>query len=345
MRLAGCLLLVASVLPLAGSDTLRRELAELVAALPALPLPFASDGAPPFVPAEVDGPFRESGRTPGVWSQKGRLVLGGTAVLDEGPADGLEKLACLANGKVHESLVNLRLGDATLLKVLAISALDLAQDGVPAEEESGIPAIGFPVAITVWWRPNALLAPDTWRNVPASCLVIDRSTGRPFPPLPFLYTGSRFTRVDQPGEHGAIVATERFMLEIDLSFANIFDHPDALLASPFPSALRDDLFEVNAALAPAKGTPVYLVCERLEPPLVLSCDADTALTRDGALLDDSALQAALTEVYGGADPPMWPCVGIRIAPQPEQLRSDVRRRILQAAGTAKVWAVPVFLPE
>ena len=343
MRLACCLILL-SVLPGLDGDALRRELADQLAGLPALPPVEAQGGTPPFLPADVDGPFRESGRTPGIWSQKGRLVLGGTAVVDEGPAGGLEKLACLAGGKVHESLVNLRLGNAQLIKMLAISALDLLHDGVPADEESGIPAIGYPLAITVWWRPNALLAPDTWRSVPASCLVVDRGTGRPYPPLPFLYTGSRFTRVDQPGDDGRIVATERFMLEIDLSFANIFDHPDALLASPFPLALRDEAFEVNAAVAPAKDTPVYLVCERMEPPLLISSDGEGALSQDGSPLDDAGLTALLQKTFGSAEAPAWRCIGLAVPAEPDALRIGLRRRVLSAAAAAQVWAVPVFVP-
>ena len=49
------------------------------------------------------------------------------------------------------------------------------------------------------------------------------------------------------------------MLAVTKSVVVNFDEPDALIASPYPTAGRITLFEVNSAVAPAKGRPVYFV--------------------------------------------------------------------------------------
>lgn len=306
--------------------------ADPLAALPALPRP---------APAPMPEPAGGDTVVEGVRTLPDRVLLDGTLNMDKGPADGLEVLACLRDGKTHESLVRLDTTQGRYVKFACISALKL-DDGQWTEESSTLPARGTPLRVRLHWRDDE----GAWQAIDASSLVRDRAIDRAYPALPWVYTGSRITVVAETGPDGKPRQRERFMLDNTRSVAVIFDEPDALIASPFPSAGLDARFEVNSAIAPPAGGRVVISLERAELPLTLDADATGKLSATGSPLDDAALAAALTAAYP-ADAPagFLRAVGIRIPATAERtVDAAIRGRLLAAAAAAKAWAVPLFIP-
>ncbi len=303
--------------------------------LPVLPRPQVAAAAALDQPTTV---------APGIATVADAVVLEGRTLFETGPVDGLEVLACLEGGKYHESLVRLATGNGQLVKFAVIRVLGL-DDGQPAAEGSGQPARGVPVRVVLQWpSPDD---PARWLEIDLTCLVRDRAVDRAYPPLPFIYTGSRIQAVTETDPAGAVVKRERFMLDSTKSVAVAFDEPDALLASPFPGANVDQRFEVNSALTPPVGTSVRVVIRRAELPMTLEMDADGTL-RPGEgrpALDDAALGAALGATYALDRPVTLRAVGVRVLDPGTDRAVDIaaRQRLLAAAIEAKVWVVPVFL--
>lgn len=311
------------------------HLGDLLAALPEPPAAALREGPPPQASHELAA---------GVAVEPGRFaVLAATSLIDQGPVDGLEVLACLRGGKNHESFAWLESGNAQLV-ASALLLLEPAA-GVGSAEMSSLPARGTPLMVTVHWQPDRFLEPDRWVWAHASQLVRDRRADRAYPPLPYIYTGSRILPISEPGPDGQVVERDRFMLEVTKSVAVNFDEPDALLASPSPLAAQDDAFEVNSALAPAPKTPLRIAFRPASLPLELALAADGALSRDGTVLDDQALANQLATAFSGDDEARLQAVAVRVAATTSRL-VDVaaRRRLLAAAATAGVWAVPIFVP-
>lgn len=310
--------------------------ADALAALPQLPRPTLQTGAaPPFDPA--------AGTALAPWVRlvpATRIVLDGEMQIDRGPSDGLEVLACLREGKTHETLIRLAGEGGDVVKAAGL-ALGLG-DGRPAEENRGIPARGTPVRLTVLWQDED----GAWRWSDAACLVRDRTTDQPYPPLPWVWTGSRMLLIAETGTDGKVVRRERFMLDSTRSLAVNFDEPDALLASPFPNANEDARFEVNSAIAPPARTRVWLSLKAAETVLQLRLTPDGQLAGDGPVLDDQALAAVLTETFAPTATPAHRAVFVRTA---KGVGDDqvvaTRARILAAAAAGKAWTVPLFVPE
>jgi hypothetical protein len=198
------------------------------------------------------------------------------------------------------------------------------------------------VSLTVLWKDED----GAWRWSDAACLVRDRRTDRPYPPLPWVWTGSRMLLVSESGPDGKVVRRERFMLDSTRSLAVNFDEPDALLASPFPNANEDARFEVNTAIAPPARTKVWLSLKPAETVLQLRLTPDGQLAGEGPVLDDQALAAVLAGAFGGAATPAHRAVFVRTA---NGVGDDqvvaTRARVLAAAAAAKAWTVPLFVPE
>jgi hypothetical protein len=280
---------------------------------------------------------------PGVRMQRGeRVTLDCVLNMDKGPADGLEVLACLRDGKTHEAVLRV---DATLdgkwIKFACIAALGLPEGGQPTAEGSGEPARGVPVRVRALWQDDD----GSKKIVDASCLIRDRDMDKAYPPLPWVYTGSRMMRVEEVGPDGKKRAHEMFMLDNTRSVAVTYDEPDALLASPFPGAREDGRFEVNSALAPPPGAKVELLIEAAELPLTFDEDERGTLKLGDEVLDDEHLRAQLAKAFPADTPPdRLRAVGVRVARAVErQVDVAVRGRILAAGGAAKVWVVPVFI--
>lgn len=308
-----------------------------LAALPVLPRPLAQTAAsPPFDPAAGTALAPWLRLVPGV-----RVVLDGEAERDRGPSDGLEVLACLREGKTHEALIRLA-GDAgDVVKAAGIAALALA-DGRPAEENRGIPARGTPVRLTVLWKDED----GAWRWTDAATLIRDRTTDRAYPPLPWVWTGSRMLLVSENGPDGKVVRRERFMLDSTRSLAVNYDEPDALLASPFPNANEDARYEVNSAIAPPPRTKLHLVISPAETVLQLRLTPDGQLGREDMLFNDQSLAEALANDFGAGQKPAHRAVFVRTANGVgDDLVVAARARLLAAAVAGKAWVVPLFIPE
>jgi hypothetical protein len=307
------------------------------AVYPLLALPELPKVKPVAIPAPT--PLKEF--APGVLVAIGESVaLTGTIIIDQGPVDGMEVLACLATGKTHESLVRLDAANGQLVKAAFIAALGV-NDGVPAPEATGHPARGTPLQVLVEWEsPDA---PGTWKAVAASCLIRDRLTDKGYPPLPFIYTGSRFLVVDETAPDGRPVKQERFMLDNTKTVVGIVDEPDALIASPSPGAGYDKHFEANSAICPPVGTKARLVFRKTTLPLTLALDAGGGLAHEGKMLDDAALDALLASQYGGTATPALRAVAVVVAPgAPRDQDVAARTRILASAARARAWVVPVY---
>ena len=279
---------------------------------------------------------------PGVLVAVGDSVaLTGTLIIDQGPVDGMEVLACLSTGKTHESLVRLDAASGQLVKAAFIAALGLDQDGMPGPEATGHPGRGWPLRVVIEWE--SLDEPGKWFAIDASCLVRDRLTDKGYPPLPFTYTGSRFLVVDETAPDGRAVRQERFMLDNTKSVVGMVDEPDALIASPSPGAGFDKHFEANSAICPPAGTKVQLVFRKATLPLSLVLDASGGLSHAGTALNDEALTALLATHYGAGATPGLRAVAVVVAgATPRDHDLVARTRILMAAARAKAWVVPVY---
>ena len=311
-------------------------LAPLAVACAADPLAALPVLAKPALAQAADlGPLEALG--PGIAIGRGRcVVLSGAINLDQGPVDGLEVLACLKDGKKHESLIRLDAVQGSVVKAACIAALGLA-DGEPTQETSGQPARGSLVQLTVRWTIDG-----QQQELAASSLVRDREIDRPYPALPWIYTGSRFQQIYQNGPDGRPQKREVFMLDTTRSVVVNFDEPDALIASPFPGAGVDRRFEAYSALCPPAGTPVELVISVPAPDSIprLALAADGTLrSASGAVLDDAGLAQHLATL-----PAATRAVAVGVTSTVER-RHDLatRSRILAAAAAAKVWIVPVFV--
>jgi hypothetical protein len=311
--------------------------ADALTALPELPRPRLQTGAtPPFDPPAGTALAPWVRLVPG-----SRVVLDGTVLVDRGPSDGLEVFACLREGKTHESFIRLNGDTGDVIKAAGIAALGLS-DGRPAEENRGIPARGTPLRLTVLWKDED----GVWRWSDAACLVRDRRTDRAYPPLPWLWTGSRMQLIAEAGVGGKVVSRERFMLDSTRSLAVNYDEPDALLASPFPNANEDQRFEVNSSIAPPVGTLLHLALSPAETVLQLRLLPDGRIERDGTALDLPALTSALAAAFSVAATPPHRAVFVRTANGVgDDLVVAARARILAAAAAGKAWTVPLFVPE
>lgn len=327
-------LLLATSVPLGAGDAPDPQLA-----LPALPKP-----RPVMLAAAPEGREVAPGIAIGA-DKPASLVLAGSVIIDQGPVDGLEVLACLPTGKTHESLIRLTAGSGQLIKATAIATLGL-DDGVPAPEATGQPGRGTPLRVQIAWQSND--QPGQWLVIDASSLIRDRNTDRPYPALPFIYTGSRILEVDETGLDSKPVKRKRFMLDSTKSVIDVVDEPDALMASPFPGAGADKHFEAYGAVCPPAGTGVKLIITRAELTLTLAMLPDGRLRlpqADSAVLDDAALQALLGRHYGEGATPALRAVAVSVAATtPRDLDVAARTRILAAAAAAKAWVVPVFTP-
>ncbi len=331
------LIAVAAIGPAAGG-----EINDLLSALPVLAKPQAQ-----ALPAQDD--LKEFAK--GVLVLKGGMgvVLSGSVIIDQGPADGLEVFACLQNGKTHESVVRLSAETGPVVKAAFITFLGgILSDGIGSPEDSGLPARGTPLSVTMRWiDPDK---PGSWLSTEASCLVRDRVNDKPYPPLPFIYTGSRFMTVEETGPGGQARKIERFMLDSTKSVVDIYDEGDALLASPFPGSGYDKHFEVNSGLCPPVGTPIQLAFQRCELPLTLvespTGDLRRAGQEGGGPLTDEALVALLSAAYGAAAAPGVRALGVVVGGATERAKDVATRlRLLKLAVEAKAWVAPVFIPS
>lgn len=310
------------------------EATDLAGRLPQLP-------APAPVPVAAHGESTDI--APGIVVTATAVILAGVTLIDSGPVDGMEVIACLDGGKAHESLIRLISSNGQLVKFAVIRVLGL-DDGVPAEESSGVPARGAPVRVRLEWPIGDPAGP--WQGIDVSSLVRDRITDQPYPAVPFIYTGSRIVGVIENGPDGRPVRRDRFMLDATKSVAVVFDEADALLASPFLNADTDSRYEANSALMPRPGVECRLVLSAAELPLTLVMDAQgTMVDQTGESVDDAELQAHLQQAFP-ADFSGLRAVAIHVVDPATPAASDVavRARVVQAAADAGVWAIPVFVP-
>lgn len=274
-----------------------------------------------------------------------RIYLDAEVIFDQGPQDGLEAVACMPGGKNHESMLLLQCGNGALIKSLFIAHLDAA-DGVGSPQDSGLPARGYPIRVVLRWRPDPVMEKDVWVERDMSTLVRDRISGAAFPPLPYVYVGSRFVRQNIKDVNGVERDTELFMLDTTKTLITNYDEPDTLLASPFPLAQYDIYFEVNSADSPVEGSKVQLYFERAPLPLTLDVDATGVIYQGPRLLDDAAITDLMTRHYGAEASPGLYALGFQVAAEtPREIDVQVRERALRLAAAAGVWLAPIFLPH
>jgi len=311
-----------------------------------LPLPPVPVIRPLTAPAIGDDP---SPVAPGIHMVRGQMVvLDGILNMDRGPVDGLEVLACLKDGKTHESLLRLDTGNGQLVKFALVAAFGLV-DGIGSNEGSGLPARGTPMRLLVQWRDDD----GDWKEADASCLVRDRDMDQPYPALPYMYTGSRFIGMIENGPDNKPVTRERFMLDNTRSVVVNFDEPDALFGAPFPGAINDSRYEVATALSPIARTPIKLVIKPAIIPAELVLDDHANLhaeDAEGTVLDDAAIMNLMTRTYGPGVPavdasgePQLRALGIKVARNLDRtVDVATRGRLMALAGQAQVWVVPIF---
>ena len=274
--------------------------------------------------------------TPGlkVQPEQGIIILSGTTLVAEGHRADLKSWRTFQVGKNHESVMLLTANDPLAIRTAFVGFLGLQRDGQPAPQDRGLPARGWPVSVTARWQPDAQLDPDKWVETPLSSLVRNRLTDKVYPALPYVYTGSRFIQTS----HGVVLG----MAQTKSLIVN-YDEADTLLASPFPMAVHDYVFEVNSAHAPLTDTPIEYVFKRAELPLTITQSASGALFHDGAELTDEQIGELLSTHYSTEAAPNLYAVGIAVrAEDNREIDEQTRSRILKIAASAGIWVVPVF---
>ena len=278
---------------------------------------------------------------PGITATADTVILDGVTLIDSGPADGLEVIACLDGGKGHESLIRLATSNGQLVKFAVIRVLGI-EDGVPARESSGIPAVGTPVRVCLEWPVGDPQGP--WQQIDASCLVRDRAIDRAYPPVPFIYTGSRIVSMIANGRDGQPQKVQRFMLDVTKSVAVIFDEADALLASPFLHADTDSRYEANSAVMARPNTPCRLTISPAVLPLTLDLHGGGKFGQNGATLEEAAVAALLQQHYPAAFTGLR-AVAVRVpATVTGETLVQTRTQLVRLAAEAGVWVIPVFVP-
>jgi hypothetical protein len=311
---------------------------ELMTALPPAPQ-FAPRAVAAFAEADLMT-FAEGMQ---VFRRK-RLVLPGTILFDAGPIDGLEVVACLRGGKNHESLMVLDAGNGTALKAACLAWLGVEDDGMGVDEGSGDLPRGTPLRLRLRWCPDPLLEPASLVEADISTLVRNRVTDMGYPPLPYVYTGSRMEQTPV-GSGDDLRMINRFMLEVTKSVAVNFNEPDALIAGPFPMSLWDNVFEVNTGNKPPfQDLPAQFTIERASLPLTLEMTAEGGLQHEGAALDDEALAALLRQHYLVTDADTMHAVAVKVQRSfARAFDRQVLARILRLAARERCWVIPIFI--
>lgn len=308
---------------------------EPVDPLSQLPIPAVTQAQP--VPARGE----LTAIAPGISATADTVILEGVTLVDSGPADGLEVIACLDGGKAHESLIRLTTSNGQLVKFAVIRVLG-SDDGVSSPESSGIPAVGTPVRMCLEWPVGDPQGP--WQQVDVSCLVRDRVIDSAYPAVPFIYTGSRIVSMLANGRDGQPQKVDRFMLDVTKSVAVIFDEADALFASPFLNADTDSRYEANSALAARPNTPCRLTIAAAVLPLTVDLRAGGQLGHAGAVVDDAAVVALLQQHYPAAYTGLR-AVAVQVSvPAAGEALIQARAHLLRLAVQAGVWVIPVFVP-
>lgn len=304
-----------------------------LAELPALPRPHA-----PVVTATDEPQWL----APGVGIIRDRaVVLTGKRWVDSGPDEGLAIVVCLTSGRLHESLIRLDSDDAALLKAAFILAFGWA-DGATNDPLHGLPPRGVPVRVEWEWQD----VDGATRRIDASCLVRDRTTDRAFPPLPFIYTGSRVGEQRLRERDGSERMVPSFKLAEHRSLVAFFDEHDALLSTPLPFLSNDLTLEVNTGLAPPGRTSGRLILSPVILPLTVWADVNGALRSapDAVVMDDAAVVDLLRRHYSNAtDPLLLRAVTIHAA-GPRTDDPALTQRFLRCAVAAESWVLPVFSP-
>ncbi|MFW5829321.1 MAG: hypothetical protein ACOCXA_03580 [Planctomycetota bacterium] len=274
------------------------------------------------------------------------LVLRGTVLFAEGPTDGLEVIACLRGGKNHESLMVLHSGNATAVKAGMLAYVGVTGDGAPVGEASGQLPRGTPVRLRLRWCPDPLLEPDSLVEADVSTLVRNRIIDNGYPPLPYIYIGSRMERMPVTTPEGERRTITRFMLDVTKSVVVNFNEPDALIAAPYPMAMWDHVFEVNTGNNPPfEDVEADLIISRAELPVSLRMGpAGELYDADDVLVDDARLAQLLRSHFLAPEPDALHAIGVHTDPSlPRALDHQVEQRVLRLAARERVWAIPVFV--
>lgn len=338
MRLIVLLVISCSILMAEDQDQpVLHPLVKLMQAMPDYEVPRpqpspAPEGLDPIIPGLM------------VQNQK-RIYMEAEVIFDQGPQDGLEAIACMPGGKNHESMLLLRSGNGVLINSLFKVHLNLTRDGVPSPQDSGLPARGLPLRVVLRWRPDPVLEPDTWVERDVSTMVRDRVRNRAYPPLPYVYTGSRFTRQVVTDDDGTETEVKIYMLDTTKTLVANYDEPDCLLASPFPLAQFDFEFEVNSADSPESETEAELYFEACELPLTLRMDADGVLYQGERALSNEDVVALLQKHYPARDASILRSLGLEVQRSTSRdVDVQARERLLRLSIDAKTWVVPLFIP-
>lgn len=287
----------------------------------------------------VPAPFTGKVLAPGLeLVREGEMALHLAGFTLPPPEPELELLVTLAGGNNHESLFRLELEDAALA---AASCQFLAplEPGRPTLEASAIPAIGTPMRIEVLVQPDPLLEPGVWQRIDASCLLIDVATQRPFPSLPFVYTGSETVTIERM-RNGEKETIRYFSLAAGRrGWAHVFDDPSGLMASPLPLAGDDTATDVAPAVRLPPGLPVTLRLTIADLPLTLAADAEGTLVTDA-----SDLVPAIQDAFAQAGKDTLRAIAVAVPPAITNTGLvTARESVMRAAVDAQVWAVPVFV--
>ena len=164
----------------------------------------------------------------------------------------LEFVAVEPEGRDYESLLTLDCKPSVLQSALLLIGCETSAVRQIAANASA----GTPLVLEVSW-----VAGGKARRVPVESLFVDRNTGKPPPPLPWIFNGSYFilhpitsNRVFQADEERAHVALWwQPAIPINLGGDR---------GNPYTGEAQG--FEANTAALPAKGTRVVLILRKRE---------------------------------------------------------------------------------
>ena len=208
----------------------------------------AQEIAPPL-PAD-DGPMIQAPPlrmiAPGIFEIDGCRILKNENRI-EFPAEVnmdnglLEYVLVGTSGKLHESLLRTRVSPYAIQISMLLLGLEGSMDPLAEQGQDKVPG-GDRIQIWVSWKDK-----DNERSVPVEQWIARGN--EPDGAIPWVFTGS-------------VVMDGVFLAQVEKSIIAVYHDPTALIDHQLAEGGNDEIWKVNSAAVPAKGTKVTVIVEK-----------------------------------------------------------------------------------
>jgi hypothetical protein len=205
-----------------------------------------SPPAPPPPPGIMKAPVLKM-VSPGIFEigkcrinkKENRVDFPATVNMTEG---ALEYLIVGAAGKLHESFLSTEVEPYALQVALLLAGMEGSTNPLAAQGESRVPE-GDPISLTISISDN-----DAIKSYPAEHFILNGQ--EKIVTIPWVFTGS-------------IIIDGVFGAQVDKSIVAVYHDPIALIDHQLPQGDNDEMWFVDKASAPPKGTAVTVSIKKL----------------------------------------------------------------------------------